>query len=90
METSEVFHAQGNFDLAFNFFQNPWHQPVNDPYRLIIDVFLVINAEFDIELFSFVGIKIDLLPHETVNFGVIDSDDKSVFGLMLVVDPNFL
>ena len=90
METGEVFHVQGNFDLAFNFFQNPWVQTVNDPYRLIIDVFLVINAEFDIELFSFGGIEIYLLPHKTVNFGVIDSDDKCVFGLGLVVDPNFL
>ena len=42
------------------------------------------------QLFGFGGIEIDLFPYETVSFSIIDSDEKSVFGLVLVVDLNFL
>ena len=91
MEIRELFHAQDCFDFTFNFFYDPWNRrPVDDPFGFIIVILIIVDAEFDFQLFSFSGIEINLLPSETVNIGVIDSDYKIVFWLVLVVDLHFL
>ena len=85
-----MIDAHDTLNPVFYLVQYPRHQTVNCPLRFTVVVLFVIDVEFDIEFFSLCGVVIDLLLYKAVILVVIYPDDKSVLGLRLVIDLNFV
>ena len=50
---------------------------------------LVVNCEIYKQCFCFCGIIIHFFFHETIDVGIIYSEDKSILGPQFKVDPHF-
>ena len=85
-----MVRAQGSLDPLIDFIDYPGCLSTDDLSFSAAAVFLVIDIEIYIQYFSLCWVIIYLLLHKTVNLVIIDSDNKSIIWLGLVVDPNFL